>query len=132
MDKLIVRLVIIITTIYMAVSFIFAWMGIDLYQYDSLFFPSLINGVLLTTLCHAQGRYHCVYMRGLCYNMILTPSLIFIDYQYNIFDSALESLIILSVLWIIFVSSTLLLAIRHFRKIKNLNRKRNEIYKANR
>lgn len=131
MDKLIVRLTIVILTIYMEISTIFAWYGISFYEYDSIFSCSAMFGLLLTVLVHSQGRYHCVYMRGLCYNLILSPLLSFADIQLELFEDADTLIITLSSMWILSVSSTIYLAIRHFIKVKKLKSERNEIHKIN-
>lgn len=131
MDKLIVRLTIVILTIYMEISTIFAWYGISFYEYDSIFSCSAMFGLLLTVLVHSQGRYHCVYMRGLCYNLILSPALSFADIQLELFEDADTLIITLSSMWILSVSSTIYLAIRHFIKVKKLKSERNEIHKIN-
>lgn len=126
MDKFIVRASIIVLTIYMGISFLYAWNGVLLYEYDSLYSCSLVTGILLNALVYSQGKYHCVYMRGLSSNLVLTPTLDYIDCRYCIFENAETMLIVLSSMWVISVITTLILAVRHFiraTKIKNKKHK---------
>lgn len=132
MDKVIVRLSIILLTIYMAISLAFAWNGCLLYNCDSLFSCSLVCGVLLNVLVYSQGKYHCVYMRGLCANLIVTPTLNYLDGEYSIFEDAELMLIVLSSMWIISVTSTLILAFRHFYKVQKLKSDKNKLYEDRR
>lgn len=59
MDKFIVRFAILVLNAYMIFVFAFALNGIDISEYDFLFTDSVLFGIVLTALVHAQGRYHC-------------------------------------------------------------------------
>lgn len=108
------RLSILVLTSFIAVSLYYAWNGVLLSEYDCLFSCSLMSGILLNTLVYSQGKYHCVYMRGLCANLIFTPSITFLDSRYFLFEDAEMFLIILSVSWSLCFIITVALAINHF------------------
>lgn len=120
MDKFIVRLTIISMTIYMAISLLYAWNGVLISEYDSVFCCSLSSGVLLNVLVYSQGNYHCVYMRGLSANLVATPLLVFLDGYYNLFEDSDSLIITMSVMWFLGVYSTIVLAVEHFMKVKKL------------
>lgn len=128
MDNFIVRLSILVLTGFIAVSLYYAWDGILLSEYDSLFSCSLMSGVLLNTLVYSQGKYHCVYMRGLCGNLIFTPTINYLDSRYVLFEDAETLLIVLSVTWSISFIVTLTLAINHFRRVRKVRKHRYKEY----
>lgn len=132
MDKFIVRASIILLNVYIFVVLLFAFNGIDISEYDFFFTDSLLFGIVLTTLVHAQGRYHCKWIRMLCYNLIIIPIINFVDFKYNIFVYA--EYIIFSYCSIILLTTiiTLFLAIRHFAKVNKIKRVHNEIRRRNR
>ena len=120
MDRFIVRLSILALNVYMIVVTILAYNGIDISYFDYIFTDSVLFGIVLTTLCHAQGRYHCVWMRALCYNLIAIPLLNFMDYQYVLFDTAEHLIYAIGFLISINILSTIILAINHFRRVRKV------------
>lgn len=127
MDRFIVRLSILALNVYMIVVTILAYNGIDISYLDYIFTDSVLFGIVLTTLCHTQGRYHCVWMRALCYNLIVIPLLNFIDYQYVLFDTAEHLIYAIGFLISINILATIILAINHFRRVRKvLNKHRYE------
>lgn len=124
MDKFIVRLSILVLTTFIAVSLYKAWNGVLISEYDTLFSCSLTCGVLLNTLVYSQGKYHCVYMRGLCVNLVFTPSVNFLDMRFGLFEDAYYLLMTLSVSWGLAFLITLVLAINHFRRVRKLNKQK--------
>lgn len=88
MDKFIVRFSVLALNVYMIVALAYAINGIDISEYDYIFTDSLIIGIVLTTLVHVQGRYHCKWIRALCYNLNIVPSINFIDCKYPLFETA--------------------------------------------
>lgn len=128
MDNFIVRLSILVLTSFIAVSLYYAWNGVLLSEYDCLFSCSLMSGILLNTLVYSQGKYHCVYMRGLCANLIFTPSITFLDSRYCLFEDAEMFLIILSVAWSLCFIITVALAINHFRRVRKVKKSRYREY----
>ena len=127
MDKFIVRFSIIVLNLYMVVVTILAYNGIDISYLDYIFTDSALFGIVLTTLCHAQGRYHCVWMRALCYNLIFVPILNLVDYKYVLFETAEQVIYATSSIITLNVVATVILAINHFRRVRKvINKHRHE------
>lgn len=120
MDKFIVRLSSVILTVYMIVATLFALNGIDISEYDFIFTNSFIIGLVLTVLCHSQGKYHCVWMRAMCYNLMFIPIVNFIDSKYPLFETVEGYIYLICISLSITVLSTLILAINHFRKVSKV------------
>lgn len=131
MDKFIVRITVLLTNIYIPIVLLFAVNGIDISNYDYLFSCSFMLGVLVTTLAHSQGKYHCKWIRGLCYNSVVLPIFNFTDSRYNLFDDVYVYIITVSSIWSLFVLYTLILAINHFRKVRRII-KQKEYYEIRR
>lgn len=131
MDKAIIRITAIAVNLYIPIALYFAWNGIDIKNYDHIFSSSIMLGLVLVVLSHSQGRYHCKWMRGLCYNSLAVPSVGFIDSQYIIFEDAMTYIYVISFMWASAVIYTICMAVYHFRKVKTLNKKRNGIHQVN-
>lgn len=130
MDKFLVRFSAFVLNLYILLSTCLAYRGISTDCFDFLFTDTLLFGVLLTILCHKQGRYHCVWIRVLCYNLILIPVINFLDAIYTVFYYA-ETLIYVIILFtVLSIIITILLAIIHFRQVRlSINKKKSERYK---
>lgn len=128
MDKFIVRLSAIVLTLYMIFVVVLAFNGIDISEYDYLFTDSFIIGVVLTTLCHTQGRYHCIWMRAMCYNLTIIPLINFIDCKYPLFENAEDYVYFIGACLTLTVLSTFILAINHFRKVRKITKSRYKEY----
>lgn len=62
----------------------------------------------------------------MCYNLIFTDLIGFIDAQILLFRDAVIQLIVLSVTWSITTLITFILAIGHFYKVKKINKEKYE------
>lgn len=122
MDKFIVRASILILNIYIVAVVYMAFCGIDISEYDFLFTDTVLFGVVLTTLCHTQGRYHCIWMRALCYNSIFVPTINFIDNQHPLFYTAEGYIYFIAISLSITIIATIILAIRHFIRVIRVKR----------
>ena len=122
MDKFIVRFSILVLTFFIAISLYNAWNGDLISEYDSLFSCSFISGLLINVLVYSQGKYHCVYMRGLSANLLFTPIINFVDGKYLLFNDAYLFLLILSLSWAISFIITFVLSIKHFIRVRKLNK----------
>lgn len=126
MDKFLVRVLPIIMNTYIVIVIAFAYVGIDISIYDYWFSCSIMMGILLTVLCHVQGRYHCKWIRALCYNLIFVPSFTYYDAIYPLFDYAKSYIYFLCAEMSVVITSTIILAIIHFRKVKKVTKGRYE------
>ena len=132
MDKFIVRFSILALNIYIFIVLLFAFNGIDISSYDYIFTNSLLFGVVLTTLVHAQGRYLCKWIRFMCYDLMIIPSINFIDAKYYIFVNAEDCIYLYCSIVSISVLITLFLAIRHFIKVQKLKSNKRRLYENRR
>lgn len=128
MDRFIVRFSILALNAYMVVVLAYAFNGVDISEYDYLFTDSALFGIVLTTLVHVQGKYHCKWIRALCYNLIAVPIINFIDCQWNIFGTAEMLIITYCGLLLLSVIATIILAINHFRKVRKVLKNRYQEY----
>ena len=128
MDRFIVRFSILALNAYMVVVLAYAFNGVDISEYDYLFTDSALFGIVLTTLVHVQGKYHCKWIRALCYNLISVPIINFIDCQWNIFGTAEMLIITYCGLLLLSVIATIILAINHFRKVRKVLKNRYQEY----
>lgn len=124
MDKFIVRFSVLALNVYMIVSLAYAMNGVDISEYDYIFTDSVLIGIVLTTLVHVQGRYHCKWIRALCYNLILVPSINFIDCKYPLFETAEDYVYFVTSVISISIIATIILAINHFRKVRKVLKNR--------
>lgn len=120
MDKFLVRILPIILNVYIVIVTAFAWNGIDISEYDYWLSCPIIMGVLLTTLCHSQGKYHCKWIRVLCYNLIFVPFASYIDAVNPIFYEAEDMIMFLCADMFITIIATIILAINHFRRVRKV------------
>ena len=123
MDRFIVRFSVLALNIYMIVVLLFALNGIDISVYDYIFTDSVLFGIVLTVLCHVQGRYHCKWIRALCYNLIAIPMINFIDYQYEVFTRIEYYFAVMLGIIAVSIISTIILAINHFRRVRKVLKK---------
>lgn len=124
MNGLIVRFLILSVSLYLFIAIICGWSGIDIYKLDYIFGHSLIFDVTLTLCCCSDKKYHCRYMRYLCYNFVLVDILGFADSNFLIFKDAVILLAVLTVSWVITTLITIFLALRHYSRSRNLIKQR--------
>lgn len=123
MDRFLVRILPIILNLYIVVIAIFAWNGVDVSMYDYWVSCPISMGVLLTVLCHVQGKYHCRWIRVLCYNLVFIPLVSYIDSIRPIFYKAEDMIIFLSADMSVAILATIILAINHFRRVRKVLKK---------
>lgn len=127
MDKFIVRASAILINAYIPLVLVFAINGIDISVYDYMFSSNIMFGIVLSVLSHAQGKYHCKWIRGLCYNSVAVPSVCYIDASCNLFSDAMIFIYTIATVWCVGVLTTIILAINHFRRVRKvLNKQRHE------
>lgn len=124
MDKFIVRFSIFALNTYIGVVLLFALNGVDISLYDYLFTNSALFGLVLTVLTHSQGKYHCKWARALCYNLVFTPCVNFLDSKYVLFETAEELIYFAGGTMLATIISTIILAISHFRRVRKLNKQK--------
>lgn len=124
MDKFLVRSFAILANLYVPIVLFYAMQGVDISIYDYFFSNTFLFGILLIVLVHSQGRYHCLWMRGLCYNSAAIPLFCFTDAKYNLFNDAYYYIITISCIWSFGIAITIFLAVKHFRRATKVLNKR--------
>lgn len=125
MEKVIVRATIFGLAIYMLIVFYFAWNGV-IVTFDG--YVVLLDYCLYRLACD-EGKYHCKYARAIPINLMFTDTFSCFHTAFNIIPSAEIYLFIVSGTWAISVVVTIYLGISHFRKVRELKKKKNYEYK---
>lgn len=124
-DKLLIRLSVAFTNIWMLYSILLAWCGEETSISKDLFGFSVLGAIILCSICFSQGKYHCRWMQALCLNILFSQSITVIDSVACIFPDAISFLVILTASWFASTILAFYFAISHFIKVKRLKRQRN-------
>lgn len=127
MNKFLVRFTIFYCSVYFLYVLFYAWNGINVF--DDTY--KLLLEYCLYLLAKEHPKYHCKFARFLALNLFTTESITYIDNEYCIFEDAELMLIVLSSMWALSVIVTIILAIRHFTKVRKLKRQQYEIRRRN-
>lgn len=119
MGKLIVRLVVAVTSIYFLIAFSFAQLlGVDiLNDYHSLAFE-----LCVVVYCYSEGKYHCQYMKYTALAILFSDTLSRLDNSFNFLSVTAHNLIPIGIL-ALGIGTSITLAIRHFYKVMKLQSK---------
>lgn len=90
MGKIIVRLVVAVTSIYFLIAFSFAQLlGVDiLNDYHSLAFE-----LCVVVYCYSEGKYHCQYMKYTALAILFSDTLSRLDNSFNFLSVTAHNLI---------------------------------------
>ena len=118
MDKGLTRVTIILVAIYFIVSYIFASFGVDILTntYALLFEACVVS----YTFC--SGNFHCRYMRWTAASILLVEILNHTDYYFNYIPVSVFNILPIFIL-ALGLGTSITLAIRHFYKVIQLNKK---------
>lgn len=122
MEKIIVRFTIFGIAIYMLIVFCFAWNG-TLVSFNG--YVVFLDYCLYRLACD-EGRYHCKYARAIPLNLMFTDTFVCLDEYLNLIPSAEIYLFIVSFTWAISIAITVILGVRHFRKVRKLKKEKNK------
>lgn len=117
-DITVVRLIPIILFLFIAIDLIYCWNGIDFTLFNHLHYNSFIYALALFLISLSNPKYHCVWNRAMYAELMIVPLINFADAKWCIFPDAVLMLAVLSSTWVIAFIVTILLAIRHFVKIR--------------
>ena len=122
MDKLLVRLFVVFTTLYFLCTYTMAWFGVECFSDAYIVMAELAICVVMST----QGKYHCKYMRFTAYGLTASDSVTRIDNAFDILG--VESSIILPLSLIMCsVTISFVLALRHYYRVLKLKSKHHDI-----
>lgn len=122
MERTIVRLAVFGISLYFIVVLLFAWNGINI-TFDG--YVILLDYSLYRLACNG-GKYHCRFARALPLGLIITDTITCIDNAFDIIPSCEILLVILSLVWFVSVSLTIVLGILHFKKVMGMKKRRND------
>lgn len=125
MGKLLVRLTIVIVSIYFVLTYLVAQtMGIDIHSdwYASLF------ALIIVVYAHSEGKYHCKFLKYSAISLFVCDVLTRLDNYYNFLSVGAHNIIPIAIL-ALGLGTSITLAIRHFYRVIKLNRQKNANYK---
>lgn len=122
MAKFLVRITIILTSIYFIICYIFAqFVGIDLLSYCY----TLLFELIVVIYTYSEGKYHCKYIKHTALAILLSDTLTRLDYLFDFLSVSAHNLIPIGILFVGITTSTIQ-AIAHFIKVQKLKRKINK------
>ncbi|MBQ0073103.1 MAG: hypothetical protein KBT34_02790 [Prevotella sp.] len=125
MDKLLLRLTIIYTAIYFLAVFVLAYNGI---AYFNDFYIVLFE-ICACNMMSSQGKYHCRYMKYTAYGVTFGDTITRLDNCYDWLPIEMLLLLVTSVVSL-GVATSFTLALRHFYKVKQLKRRKDELHRG--
>lgn len=122
MDKLLVRLFVVFTTLYFLCTYTMAWYGVECFSDAYIIMAEFAICVVMSS----QGKYHCKYMKFTAYGLTASDSVTRIDNAFDILgvDAAIVlplSLVMCS------VTISFVLALRHYYRVIKLKSKHHDI-----
>ena len=122
MDKLVVRLFVVFTTLYFLCTYTMAWYGVECFSDAYIVMAELAICVVMSS----HGKYHCKYMRFTAYGVTASDSVTRIDNAFDILSVDAAIVLPLSIVMCsIFVS--FVLALRHYYRVLKSKSKHHEI-----
>lgn len=121
MGKLLVRLTIVIVSVYFVLAYLVAQtMGIDIHSdwYTSLF------ALIIVVYAHSEGKYHCKFLKYSATAVFVCDALTRLDNSYNFLSVDAHNLVPIAIL-ALGLGASITLAIRHFYRVIKLNRRKN-------
>lgn len=122
MDKLLVRLFVVFTTLYFLCTYMMAWYGVECFSDAYIVMAELAICVVMSS----QGKYHCKYMRFTAYGLTASDSVTRIDNAYDILSVDASIVFPLSLV-MCSVTISFVLALRHYYRVLKLKLKKHDV-----
>ena len=122
MDKLLVRLFVVFTTLYFLCTYIMAWYGVECFSDAYIVMAELAICVVMSS----QGKYHCKYMRFTAYGLTASDSFMRLETAYDILSVDAAIVLPLSLV-MCSVTISFVLALRHYYRVLKLKSKSYDI-----
>lgn len=116
-----VRLSIFFIAIYFLVALVFAWDGYVISKSEHYRF---LLEYILYLAAKDNPKYNCEYARFLALSVFLTDTFTCLDQKFDLVPDPYLFLAVLSSLWAVTIVATIILVIRHFKKVRKLKRKK--------
>lgn len=119
-----IRLSIFYISLYYIAILVFAWRGYDIS--DSAYYRFLLEYILYMA-AKDNPKFNCAYSRFLALSIFASDTFTYIDAKFDLVPNVYLFLAILSIMWTASIVATIILGVRHFKKVRKLKReKRNE------
>lgn len=122
MDKLLVRLFVVFTTLYFLCTYIMAWYGVECFSDAYIVMAELAICVVMSS----HGKYHCKYLRHTAYGLTASDCITRIDNAFDILSVDASIILPLSLV-MSSVTISFVLALRHYYRVLKLKSKKNDI-----
>ena len=122
MDKLLVRLFVVFTTLYFLCNYLMAWYGVECFSDAYIVMAELAICVVMSS----QGKYHCKYMKFTAYGLTASDSVTRIDNAFDILGVEVSIILPLSLV-MCSVTISFVLALRHYYRVLKLKSNKHEI-----
>ena len=122
MDKLLVRLFVVFTTLYFLCTYTMAWFGVECFSDSYIVMAELAICVVMSS----QGKYHCKYMRFTAYGLTASDCVTRVDNAYDLLSVDASIIFPLSIV-MCSVTISFVLALRHYYRVLELKHKKYEI-----
>lgn len=120
MGKFLVRVSVLLTSIYVIISYAIAqFWGIDIISdwYVLLF------EMVIVVYSFSEGKYHCAHLRFLALSILIADTLCRVDNCYNFLTKSEHNLSLLVIISLGFMASTIS-AVHHFLRVNKVKRMR--------
>jgi hypothetical protein len=120
MGKLLVRLTIVIVSVYFVLTYLVAQtMGIDIHSdwYASLF------ALIIVVYAHSEGNFHCKFLKYSATSLFVCDMLTRLDNAYNFLSVDAHNIIPIVIL-ALGLGTSITFAIRHFYRVIKLNKRK--------
>ena len=122
MDKLLVRLFVVFTALYLIHTYIMAWFGVECFSDAYIAMAELAICVVMSS----HGKYHCKYMKFTAYGLTASDSVTRIDNAFEILGVEASIILPLSLV-MCSVTISFVLALRHYYRVFKLIHNKHEI-----
>lgn len=122
MDKLLVRLFVVFTALYLIHTYIMAWYGVECFSDAYIVMAELAICVVMSS----HGKYHCKYMKFTAYGLTASDSVTRIDNAFDILGVEASIILPLSLV-MCSVTISFVLALRHYYRVLKVKFKKHEI-----
>lgn len=120
MGKFLVRITIVITAVYLTISYCLAqFVGIDIL--DDWY--SVLFECITVVYCFSEGKYHCKYMKYTAISILFSDILTRVDNEFDFLSVYAHNLIPIGIL-ALGITTSITLAFRHFYKVNKIKRLR--------
>ena len=122
MDKLLVRLFVVFTSLYFIHTYIMAWLGEECFSDAYIVIAELAICVVMSS----QGKYHCKYLRHTAYGLTASDCITRIDNALDILSVEASIIFPLSIV-MSSITISFVLALRHYYMVLKLKSNKHDI-----